>query len=72
MSFHVDSEEQTRQIQDLANQAIAAELRLTHFASQFDKESPEYQDSLRDFAKVWFLLKQNRQEAEFHRDVLAG
>jgi hypothetical protein len=72
MIFHVDSEEKQKQIHDLTMQVGAAELHLTHFASQYDKASPQYQESLRDFATVWFLLKQNRQDTEFHKEVLAS
>ncbi len=59
-------------IHELTAQTVAAEMNLTHFASRYGKDSPAYQDSLKDFATAWYLLKKNRDANEFHPDVKAS
>ena len=56
-------------IQDLQVQVTAAEMHLTFFASRHGKESEMYQESLRDFARVWASLKEKRQPEDFLKDI---
>jgi hypothetical protein len=63
---------QHHQIEDLRAQVMAAELNLTYFAARHGKESPLYQESLKDFATAWYLLKKNRNSSEFLREVTAS
>ncbi len=59
-------------VRELTIQALAAEMNLTRSAQLHGKESPYYQDSLRDFARVWCLLALNREKDDFHEDILAS
>lgn len=65
-------DEKQRRVQDLTVQLLAAEINLTHFSARRGKDSPEYRESLQDFAKVWHLLKRNRSSSEFvHNRLLS-
>ncbi|MCA9789387.1 MAG: hypothetical protein KC476_01510 [Cyanobacteria bacterium HKST-UBA06] len=70
-SSNAHAEEQRPWIKQLTTHVIAAELNLTFFAARKGKDSPEYQNALKEFATVWYLLKQNRHRDEFVKEIVA-
>jgi hypothetical protein len=63
------ADEQRPWIKQLTTHVIAAELNLTFFAARKGKNSEEYQSALKEFATVWYLLKQNRHRDEFVKEI---
>lgn len=57
-------------VEMLTTQVMAAELNLTIAERNFGKGSERYQDALKDFATVWYLLKKQRNSEEFLKEVI--
>ncbi len=73
MFSHIDEfENHKTHIDELTTQVMAAELHLTYFAARQGRDSKLYQDSLRDFGTAWYLLKKNRGNEAFLKEVRAS
>lgn len=71
MGSALDKTFQMQKLENIRTQLMASELHLTFFASHQGKESHQYQDSLKDFASMWQMLKASRDPGDFLTDVLA-
>ena len=53
----------------LRNDVYQAEKNLISIASKQGKTSPEYRQALRQFVRLWSILKMTRSQDEFFQEV---
>jgi hypothetical protein len=53
----------------LRNDVYQAEKNLSKTAATYGKTSPEYQDALKRFARLWSVLRMTRSHEEFFNEV---
>ena len=56
-------------LEEIRSDVLQAESDVTVVASKYGKNSPQYKDALKRFARVWFVLRMTREKNEFLHDI---
>ena len=55
----------------IRNDVLRVEQHLTRIKKQYGEDSAEYQNALRQFARLWSVLTMTRGREEFYEDVVS-
>lgn len=62
----------TPQQRVLRNDILQTEYILTRIEVEFGKSSPQYQEQLKKFSRLWAVLKMTHAREDFLKDVIAS
>lgn len=58
------------QLEDIRRDVMREERHVTWVADKHGKDSVEYKEALKKFARVWFVLKMTHKHEEFFTEIL--